>query len=224
MQLKDLPRGRFKAIYEGTTDSNPEILKTLKKSPPFPLALLRNIEFKNEIVEGHCWYPAWGSFEVAEIAVGDKVQFLATPRYYATSDGLWWQAGLSEVCWVQKDGSQFDVMPVFAPPQDRLATQEFLADRMVVPTHFSEIRIFEWGEDYCQIVLNLLEEGWAGFSGWDSGHFASIFKDLEDRYPSRKVTQMADIAALCNAGPPAGSLRFGGGQYKVCSAGEIANA
>jgi hypothetical protein len=226
-----LGRGTFKAVFEGDTESNPELLKTLNEKPPFPIALLRNIEYQGTIVEGHSWYPLWGAIEMANINQDDSIQFLATPRSYATRDGLWWQTGLSQICWVQrvqKASAEFEILPVFSPPQSAIEAKVFLDRRLRVSENkgFGDdpiewgVRIWQWNDSTSSEICDLINAGWASFSAWNgvSGDLATVFQQLESRYNDRKISQMADIAAWCNLGSAASEYRHGGAQYRICSA------
>jgi hypothetical protein len=242
MQLIDCPRGWYSAIYEGNTGS-PEIANTLARSHQFPLALLRNIEFDGHIVEGHDWQPFWGAIEAADLSPGDKINLLATPRSYPkgdlpkmpraniNSDRVWfseypinWSVGLSQICWVQKAPNKSET-PVFSPPETAEEAAIFLSCRLKIAEdrrleEISDwgIRITQWSSGFYCATLKLIEIGYASLAPWsiDDPDFGGIFTDLENHFRSRSISQIADIAALCNLGSAASEYRVGGSQYKIC--------
>jgi hypothetical protein len=217
MQLKDCPHGVYEAIYEGNTQDSPNLLATLDKRPPFPLALLRNIKFNGEIIEGHDWQPLWGAIEVADISPGEKIQFLAMPRWYPKAEC--WQTGLSQVCWVQRADREIECLPVFSPPLNGFDAGQFLSSRLSDPFNDSAIRV-AWKDSTLEDLIALISMGLASFAPSINrlNPFRNLISRLEDQYRQRTVQQLCDIAAFCNTGSVACDRRVGGGEYRLCSA------
>lgn len=230
MQLKDCGRGEYTAIYEGNTEDDPGLLETLENKPPFPLALLRHITYAGQVVEGHDWQVFWGAFESAVISPGDSIRFIAAPRWYAKGD--YWQSGLSQCCWVQRNSpGEIEKIPVFSPPTTIGEATDFLNSRLAVAKNKTKwddprewgVRLFRWDDSAFEAVSELIEAGWASFAPPEqSPEFMEILDRLEDSgLSSRTIGDIADIAAWCNAGSVAADYRVAGTPYRLCSAREF---
>jgi hypothetical protein len=226
----------YSATYAGNTLDG-RIESKLIRGQKIPLALLENISLNDDIVSDHNWYPWWGAFELAAINPGDQIRFLATPTPYLKKweEREWWQVGLSQLCWVQKAGAEFESSPCIAPPTTQKEASWFLSRRLKIAEQNPEdpnqwgVRC-RWRDNSFEALLKLIESGWAFFGPnypYLSG-FDSVFQEIEaEGFADRDITHLADIAAWCNAGFPSWESRPETPHYqpitmwRMCSAHEF---
>ena len=213
-KLTEGSRGIYSGTFIGSTE-DPTILNRLKRTPPFPLVLLENIIHQGEEIADHNWYPLWGAFEVEQWQQNQQLQFLATPKIYSKVDS--WQCGLAEICWVQSSEKDFKPHPVFSPPQTQIEAEIFLSNRAVNAHNYpgeKTIRI-SWKAEYPELISELVAEGWAKLDWNHTANSSALQKILNITPGDRTVSQICDIAALCNLGSVASDKN--NEKYRICS-------